>query len=52
MKDKKIRLCCGGKGCPTIEKSGKNVIITDDNGNVVVMKIKEAELIRSALKEL
>jgi len=52
MKDKKIRLCCGGKGCPTIEKRDKNVIITDDYGNKVTIKYDEAKLISKALKEL
>ena len=49
MKDKKIRLCCGGKGCPTIEKRDKNVIITDDYGNKVTIKYDEAKLISEAL---
>ena len=27
---KKIKLCCGGRGCPTIEKEGSYVIIIDE----------------------
>tara|TARA_R110002020_G_scaffold22733_2_gene76436 strand:+ start:1213 stop:1371 length:159 start_codon:yes stop_codon:yes gene_type:complete len=50
---KKIKLCCGGKGCPTIElKNKKEVIIKDDYGNQVIMKIDEAKLITNAIKEL
>ena len=50
---RKIKLCCGGKGCPTIEKKNKKeVIITDDYGNQVIMKIDEAKLINKALNEL
>jgi hypothetical protein len=49
---KKIKLCCGGRGCPTIEKEGSNVIITDDEGNKVIITEGEANLISSALEEL
>jgi len=49
---KKIKLCCGGRGCPTIEKEGSNVIITDDEGNKVIITEEEANLISSALEEL
>ena len=52
-KNKTIKLCCGGRGCPTIQKkNNKEVIITDDYGNKVIMKIDEAALITNALKEL
>ena len=50
---KEIKLCCGGRGCPVIKKKNKNeVIITDDYGNSITIKIKEAKLIENALKEL
>jgi hypothetical protein len=54
MSDKRvIKLCCGGKGCPTIEKKGKtHVVITDDYGNQITIKNDEAKLISDALKEL
>ena len=50
--NKKIKLCCGGRGCPTIEKDGSNVIITDEEGNKVVITEGEANLISCALEEL
>jgi hypothetical protein len=52
-KNKVIKLCCGGKGCPTIQKkNNKKVMITDDYGNQITIKIDEAKLISNALKEL
>ena len=51
-KDKIIKLCCGGKGCPTIQKKNNHVIITDDSGNQITIKLEEAKLIHSALREL
>lgn len=52
-KDKVIKLCCGGKGCPTIQKkNNKEVVITDESGAQVTISIEEAELIHKALKEL
>ena len=51
--DKSIKLCCGGKGCACIRKKNtKEVIIADDYGNEVIIKIDEAKLINKALKEL
>jgi len=51
--DKEIKLCCGGRGCPVIKRKNKDeVIITDDHGNDITIKIQEAELIHNALKEL
>tara|TARA_Y100000310_G_scaffold344569_1_gene458019 strand:+ start:257 stop:415 length:159 start_codon:yes stop_codon:yes gene_type:complete len=50
---KKIKLCCGGRGCPTIEKKNiEEVIITDDKGNQITIKINEAKLIDKALNDL
>jgi len=52
-KDKLIKLCCGGRGCPTIQKkNNKEVTISDDYGNQITIKIDEAKLIDKALKEL
>jgi len=49
----KIKLCCGGRGCPTIEKKDEdNIVITDDYGNKVTMKLEEAKLINNALIKL
>jgi len=54
MNDNKvIKLCCGGRGCPTIQKKNdKEVVITDDHGKQITINIDEAELIDAALKEL
>jgi hypothetical protein len=50
---KVIKLCCGGRGCPTIEKKDTNyIIIKDDFGNQVTIKAAEAALIQEALKQL
>ena len=51
-KEKVIKLCCGGKGCPTIQKKNDDIIITDDSGNQITIKIDEAKLIHKALSEL
>ena len=52
-KNKVVKLCCGGRGCPTIQKkNSKEVIITDDYGNQITIKAEEAKLISNALKEL
>ena len=48
----KIKLCCGGRGCPTIEKQGDNIIITDEKGNQVTLTLKEVKLIPGALDHL
>lgn len=48
----KIKLCCGGRGCPTIEKQDENVVITDDDGNKVTITLEEAKLIPGALDQL
>ena len=47
-----IKLCCGGKGCATIEQKDDNVHITDEGGSVVVLTNEEANLISGALKQL
>lgn len=50
---KVIKLCCGGRGCPTIEKKDtKYIIIKDDFGGQITIKAEEAELIQEALKQL
>ena len=48
----KIKLCCGGRGCPTIEDDGDNVVITDEEGNQVTLTKEEAKLIPCALEQL
>ena len=48
----KIKLCCGGRGCPTIEKQDDSISITDEKGNQVTLTHEEAKLIPGALDQL
>ena len=51
--DNMVRLCCNGKGCPTVKDLGDGLVeITDDNGNKIVVKKEEAELISDGVKTL
>mgnify|MGYP001282858233 CR=1 FL=1 len=53
MKEKKIELCCGGRGCPTIEEKNKDtIIITDDDGNKIELTKEQALMIPSAIDKL
>ena len=53
MKNQEIRLCCGGKGCPTVKKTNKGTLtITDDSGNSIEITTSEAKLLPNALKQL
>ena len=48
-----IKLCCGGKGCPTIQKADKtHVTIKDESGGEITIRIEEANMIQKALDEL
>ena len=49
-----IFLCCGKAGCPSVTQSddGSMVIIKDDDGNQVKMKIEEAKLLGSAVQSI
>lgn len=48
-----VRLCCSKKGCPTIKDIGEGLVeITDDDGNKIIVKKKEAELISDGVKTL
>ena len=54
-KNKVIKLCCGGRGCPTIRLSVEDsnyVYLTDDYGKEIKIKKEEAALIHKALEEL
>ena len=48
----KIKLCCGGRGCPVLEVNNDKLTITDDDGNIVTMTKEQAELIPAALHKL
>jgi hypothetical protein len=48
-----VRLCCSGKGCPVITDLGDGTVkITDDNGNTIVVKKEEAELLSDGVRVL
>ena len=48
-----VRLCCGKKGCPTVENLGNGTVkITDDDGNSIVVKQEEALLLSDGVKTL
>lgn len=49
--DKSVKLCCGGRGCPTLTDRGDGTFeLVDDNGNKVVLKKEELNLIGDAVK--
>ena len=51
--DKTVRLCCGKKNCPIVTDIGDGMVeITDDDGNKIVVKKEEAELISDGVKTL
>ena len=52
MKNKSVKLCCGGRGCPELTIEGGKVKITDDHGKSIRININEAKLISGALKKL
>ena len=44
--ENKVRVCCGRKGCPTVEKlEDGRFLVTDDDGNKVKMDIDQAKLL-------
>lgn len=48
-----IFLCCGKAGCPSVSQSDDGmVIIKDDDGNQVKMKIEEAKLLGPAVQSI
>lgn len=48
-----VKLCCNGSGCPIVKDLGDGTVeITDDDGNKVILKKEEAELITDGLKTL
>lgn len=46
-----IILCCGGKGCPTLNVEGDSVNIKDDHGGEIKISIGEAKLIKQAIDQ-
>jgi hypothetical protein len=53
INDNSVKLCCRGKGCPTVTDLGDgNIEITDDDGNKIVVKKEEAALISDGVRTL
>lgn len=53
VNDNTVKLCCGGRGCPTIKDLGNGTYeVTDDNGNVVILKKDELKLVNDAISTL
>ena len=48
-----VKLCCQGKGCPVVKDLGDGTVeITEDNGNKIIVKKEEAQLISDGVKTL
>ncbi len=53
LSENSVKLCpCNKSGCPTVEKNGENVKITDDYGDYVNMSIEEAKELAAAIAYL
>lgn len=47
--DGSVQLCCGSVNCPTVEKiTDDKLVITDDDGNKIVVSAGQAKLISDA----
>jgi len=45
-----VKICCRGRGCPQLKDLGNGTFeLTDDNGNVVVLKREELALVGDAV---
>ncbi len=53
INDNTVKLCCNGKGCPTVTDLGNGLVeIVDDDGNKITVKKEEAALISDGVKTL
>lgn len=53
LDENRIKLCCGGKGCPIIEDLGNGKVrITDDDGSAIICDADQAKLITKAVEHL
>ena len=53
ISDNSVKLCCNGQNCPVVTDIGDGMIeITDDNGNKIVVRKEEANLISDGVKSL
>ncbi len=52
-KENMVRVCCGRKGCPTVEKlDEENYKVTDDDGNSIIVKKEELSLMGDAVQTI
>jgi uncharacterized protein (UPF0216 family) len=48
-----VRVCCGRKGCPTVEKiDEESYKVTDDDGNSIIVKKEELKLMGDAVQAI
>ncbi|MAO21099.1 MAG: hypothetical protein CMJ25_10140 [Phycisphaerae bacterium] len=51
--ENKVRVCCGKKGCPTVEKlDEESYKVTDDDGNTIIVKKEELQLMGDAVRTI
>ncbi len=51
--ENKVRVCCGRKGCPTVEKlEDGRFEVTDDDGNKIIVKQEELSLMGDAVNTI
>ena len=49
----KVTVCCGRKGCSTVEKlEDGRFLVTDDDGNQIVVKQEELSLMGDAVSTI
>lgn len=52
LKQKMVKLCCGGKNCPILTQIDSDTFtITDDDLNTIQIKKNQLEMIAEVLKE-
>lgn len=53
IKENTVKVCCGKKGCPEVEKLDDGMYkVTDDDGNTIVLKKEELKLMGDAVSTL
>jgi hypothetical protein len=49
----KVKVCCGKKGCPVVEKIDEDTYkVTDDDGNSIMVKKEELSLMGDAVQTI
>ncbi len=53
IEENKVKVCCGKKGCPVVEKIDEDTYkVTDDDGNSIVVKKEELSLMGDAVQTI